>query len=576
MAAFFITKEDSLIRNAQAIFSQRGFVNGRIYDLSSCKLLFYPKQMLEVHCLKQEYGKSLFCIGTVVYKGYSFDDSLQELLKDLTKGNVCHDELLGEYVLIYDNGSGVSILRDAIGMYKLFTDIRYRFISSSFMAACSCVDERTINDCAVVEQILTGFVSAPDTIVNEVYNITESMQRNIQWVDWLKHPTTKKEQHSKNKQESARVQHNKLKHYMSRVLNLNKEYGCECGMSGGCDSRLIYTSVNECSARMKSVHTHQTSSIHNEEIKVVQDVVKLYDTPLKIVPSVFLPDCDGDEIDKTLKENVMYYDCRNATTIGAMSQTHTREYKRMSSNGNGVTFSGIGGEIYRNFYYTNLPIFSKKRWLENRIFKGIQYMVAPTLYKKSLNNILSKINNIYCVSRFPFGTKQFAKRYFDQYRIPNALCNVVHANNQMSFFLAPFCEQSVISAASKDSFYQDVCGQYEGLIIKQFNNEAANLMTSKGYTLSSLPILTRLLWLRLSLKPDFISLIQYKRKRSKNSMRKDVSNLLMKSNYFSDAYSFFKSKYSDWDFSVFEKNNMTINSFVFSVCAIFEINNING
>ena len=127
---------------------------------------------------------------------------------------------------------------------------------------------------------------------------------------------------------------------------------------------------------MKSVHTHQTSRIHDNEIKVVKELSNLYGVPLTIIPTTYLPYYEGN-IDVVLRENVLYFDARNAGNIGAMSQTHTRDYKKQTSGGAKVTFSGIGGEIYRNFYFTNLPIVDVEGWLVSRIFEPSTKWLFP-------------------------------------------------------------------------------------------------------------------------------------------------------------------------------------------------------
>ena len=150
MSAFFIvpTAQAPLISVAERVFEKRGIRGGRHFTLSCGELLLYPKQMLDVENFKANDKGSIFCIGTPVYKGLSYDESQKQMLDDFQQGKLQTELLLGEYVLIFDVGGRVSVLTDATGMYKLFTDADSRFLSSSFMAAAACTPH-TINKIAV-------------------------------------------------------------------------------------------------------------------------------------------------------------------------------------------------------------------------------------------------------------------------------------------------------------------------------------------------------------------------------------------------------------------------------------------
>lgn len=576
MAAFFLARKgfENLINTAEKVFGKRGLNNGKRYTFPCGEILVYPKQIVDCENTIYNENCSLFCVGTVVYKSLGYRESLNKLLSDFKNGEIDCNELWGEFVIVFVFNEEIYVLTDETRMYKLFSDKEKRFLTTSFMAAAACTD-CTVNDTAVTEQILYGFVSAPDTLVNEVYEIKyDDLRNDFKWIKWIENKSIVNKKRAKSEKESVENQTKIIKQYIKSVFKISSQYGAECGMSGGCDSRLIYTSLNAEKLRLNSVHTHSTSDIHDKEINVVKQITDLYKTPLVKIPTTFILDCESEEIDKILKENVLYFDCRNAETIGSFSQTHTRWYKEKTANKNGVTFSGIGGEIYRDFYFTQGIVFSIKKWLDARVFIPFAENIIPKdEYKRVLQRIILKIEKALGVKKRIY-CKSFSKRYFDKYRIPNALSNVVHANNQMSFYLAPFTESKLIGQAKYDNKWQDRCGEYEGKIIGCFNSKSPEFMTSKGYNLSHIPKTTNLKWKFRGFIPSFMWINKKNSAKIDKELHDKLEYALKNTDYFLKAFNAFKIRYNNWNFEPVLNGRVPLNSFMFTVCAFYEINEL--
>lgn len=577
MSAFFLTPNNGgdLIERAEKVFEYRGLRNGRHFKLSCSEILLYPKQMLpDVANYYQTATASVYCIGTLIYCGQSYNDSLQSLMKDICEGCLKYDGLQGSFVVIFDDGKTLSLLTDRTGMYKLFSDKDGNFLTSSFMAAAACIENVKVNRPAVMEQLLCGFISAPDTLIEGINDV--SRKSDVQWLNRLTFPSEEMNHQSFSAINGSEIQAKGIGNYMKNASKLLEEYGAECGLSGGCDSRLIYTSVHAKCGKLSSTHTHSTSKIHQSEISIAKQICELHGTPLQIVPTTYLPDCDGDTIDDVLRENIKYFDARNAENIGAMSITHTRKYKEETANKQGLTFSGIGGEIYRDFYYTKTSWYTPKQWLETRIFaNGAIKMLRESDYENTVKYLVNKISE--CIGRDLKGKMKpiDAKDFFSHYRIPNALSNVVHANNQMSFFLSPFTEYSLISLARPDYRIQDHLGRYEGLIIEKFDDKATFIKTSKGnYNLHYIPFKLRLKWALQSRYPYQIWKTRLNMEGKNERLAKAVKSLIEKSTYFRDASVYFKTVFPEISLNPVEEGLVPLNSFVFTVCAIYEIHQL--
>ena len=571
MSAFIIVKgnQEHLVQKSIKAFGYRKMTKYSRFDLSCGSLLLCKKELVDDDNFYTTGKKGLYCIGTPVYKGLSYRDSLRRIYEDLESNIFDCEKMRGNYVLIYDNGAGTFIIRDTKLMYKLFSDKDGNYITSSFLVATS-LQPVTYNEVAFVEQLLCGFVSEPDTLVNEVSVVSPSLFKNT--FTWIK--TIESNCVRKTHKRGVKARYQEIVDYMNDVKPFVAEYGAECGLSGGCDSRLIYASVNEICGHMKSVHTHSTSDIHNKEIKTVRQLAAMKGTPLKIVPTLFLPECEPAVVDETLKENVLYFDGRNANIIGACSQTHTRAYKEKTSSGSGITFSGIGGEIYRDFYYTGRVPLNVSAWLKSRIFYGYVEKIVPSdVYAQSFHRILQKIVRDTGKGKGRITSWRFARRFFDEYRIPQALSNVVNANNQMNFYLAPFVEGELIDGARQDNKKQDHCGKYEGRIIELFSKELSSIISSKGYALNDVPHREMIKWYIRSFYPSFVWSwrMGYSKKPGKS-----FSAILHKSDYLKESFDFTKSTFPQWTLSPDSIPDHFMQNFVFSISTIKEINSINA
>lgn len=576
MADFFLARKgnESILAYAKAMQRRRGLDREREFPLACGTLLLYRKQLVEAENYYIGEKISVFCVGSLAYKGLSYSESLEAIAEEYGRNDFDPESLRGEYVLILDDGLHTAVYRDGTGMYKLFSDRADRFLTSSFFAAVSCT-RCTLNELAVAEQFMYGFVSAPDTLVNEISCVCAGKyELKKDWFSWGEHKRPEPVQKSKDIHSSVMNQKKEICRYLQDVSALVRQYGCECGLSGGCDSRLVFFSVNSCCEKMASVHTHNTSNGHEKEIAAVRRITEVYDTPVLIVPTVHLMDCAGEEIDRTLEEIVLFFDGRNAETIGSCNQTYTRWYREKTANGSGVTFSGIGGEIYRDFYYTRLKKYKIRSWLEDRIFqKHIDRVIPQQTYQNAVDHIISKIRYFTDTPEKGEGSPRFAKRYFDQYRIPNALGNVIHANNQMNFFLAPFTDERIIARAKPDDAYQDHCGEYEGRILKTFQEKAPEILSSKGYSFSNIPVSVKAKWKLRSVLP--LPLWKIRRAvldKPNERYKNEFLHKFPKSRYITEAMAYFASRFPQWRTTPLEKGEIYINPFVFAVCTIYEIN----
>ena len=571
MSAFVLlhNNDRERVEVVQSLFKYRGFTGGRSFSTSEGTLLLYSKQNLAVENYYLSDDCSVYCIGTIVYKGLSYADSLKALALDYASGVLETNRLRGAFVIFLDKVSEMSILTDNTRMYRIYTDLERDFLSSSLMVAAA-LTKTQISEDAVVEQLLCGYVGGGATLIQDVQDVSFDLKQ-VYWLNEVAKLSETKGKVRGNKETRAKTNAKILHDYLQDVKSISTEFGTECGLSGGCDSRLVFSSVNVDCVSMKSVHTHQTSNVHDKEINVVKKLSQLYNVPLKIIPTTYLPYYDGN-IDDVLRENVLYFDARNAGNIGAMSQTHTRKYKKQTSGDASLTFSGIGGEIYRNFYFTNMPVIQVTGWMESRIFEPGAHLLFPkTTYKRVLKRIAQKIAECVGQGTGNYVCSSFSKRYFDSYRIPYALGNVVNANNQMSFYLAPFTESRLIEEAKADNRYQDHCGEYEGRILSQFDSTATSIHTSRGYTLAYIPKKVSLKWKLMGLLPAFVWRLYEKRHRFDQNQKDAYAMLKSKSTYFRDALKNFQTMFPCWSYQVVDAGFVPLNNFVFTVCAVYEL-----
>lgn len=464
-------------------FANKGFSAPQRFVLGKKELYLYKKQLVDAENHYSEIDNYIFAIGTVVYKGLSYRETIRQLLRDYVQNNIDYNRIIGSYCAIFYVNGKLAIMNDAFNVCELFTDKEERFICSSFLASANAVGKLTIDRFASLEKLLTGYIVGENTLFNEVKRIIPSgYQGKWNFHKWspLIVPVA-----DRNRRKSVHDRTGKIKAYLEDIEKLAEEYKPELGLSGGYDSRLIFAAAQNAWPFKLDIHTHSTEgvNIHDVEKKIVTELAEATDTKLNIVPTHNLDYYSGEEIESILKDGYYYFDGRCAYNMGAFSPTYTRKYKVDTVSGHSLTLNGLGGEVYRNYYMNVKPFVSTKQWMKAKVYpNGVDYVVDKETFGAIHTYICEKMKKMLPIQWGKWISAFQIKRYYSEMRMPDCDALNCNANNQMEFYLTPFIERIMVMDAYKARHFIGSSGEFQAEMIKNLNPLIASFNSHYGYS----------------------------------------------------------------------------------------------
>ena len=547
-----------VVEKALLLFKEKGFSDPVCYECGQWHVYAMPKiiGVYENHLSYQ--GNVIVSVGTPVYKKLDYHDSLHQLLIDYSNDELQLEELYGQYTIVFCRGEKVSILTDPMQTKHLFVDSGKGIISSSFLAVvCALGGKVHINKSAVYEKLLTGFIMRPNTIIEEVEQISSEEWGNHEnsetGISFISNEVSliAEEKKKKDREQCIQEQRQTLLNYFGKLYEYSTN-GIDIGISGGYDSRLALACMNKCFHDQLHLHTHSTENVHKKEVSVALEMAECVEKACHIVPTRRLIHCEN--IDEILRESVLYFDGRTSFAIGGCGEVYTLSYRKESTENTPMTVTGVGGELYRNLFNTGYGKVRIDSFLRGQVFsKDFYKAVDKNVYSRISNDIIKRVSKRLGIEEQENSTKVIVHRYYSEVMMPDGQGNAIDAYNQFSCCVAPFLEPSVISKGYESIPYHGNGGDFEGEIIDSINHDLASIDSAYGYPLNHRPISTKAKEMLRCITPNHIwdqigelkEGIKSKESRNEN----DLDILCRKSSVLNDAMNRMISCFPEINFS---------------------------
>lgn len=575
MGAFLLCKKEISPEKLEAglrVFQEKGFGTPMESQIGDYRLLLYQKLIVIENNIRYDESLVLAAVGTPIYKRKTYTESLDAIFKDFKNGRFDYTEMYGSYILLLYDGKHIRFVFDDMNQLAVYSTDDGNVISSSFLA-CAKVYEGplSINKMACLEKLCTGMITGKSTLFNE---ISRSLSESIYGIEELTTANDMLEAKRKGKflQREAQNQLTCLNKELDEISSLVGEYGADMGLSGGYDSRLMYGLLQNKYEDRLSVHTHYTKGAHEKEIEIATQLADMYQKKLNITPTVPLQDMENSEAEKTLKKNIYLFDGYSDSHYGTFSSTYSKEYRRAVSDGHLVFFTGVSGEIYRNYRKISKPVFTKE-YFDTYVFychyqsalkdQGLVSSLRQYVMDKAFRAMGKKKNVIMSPGD--------VRRYNACVRLPYKASCASSAFNQLCFYDAPCAHrEAVLESMAADHVVGDDC-QLESEMILSIDPRFADIPVAKADT-SSLD------------KPDFTTtvkrfiysrlpmLVIRKRKLIKNETSIGIQ-IVMQSRKMQEAIDYTKGligKYISIDYLIGNKNSYQNTVFVCNVLYEFK------
>lgn len=495
MGAFFLFRSDSPIdlQGAKKVFADKGFSPPDEFRFRDRTLWLYRKMLPgSDNYFSGENGASVFCCGTIAYRGLGYRESLVRLLADFRAGALDKDRLQGNFCVLFWDGQSLALLADAQNAQHVFIDEAGDALSSSFLALLAASpSRRRIHRAAALEKLATGCIVGPDTLVEGIQQMDAALLESLPektGIQTLRHDLFRAECnfHREGFADSVRRQVDALRIYFEDIQALHEEQSGELGLSSGYDSRLLL-GLSRSFRTPIPLHTHCSGTAHDDEIRIVEKLARSNAHPLVKIPTRQMEELDDARLGEVLRDNLYFFDGRCCNDMGSYSETYTADYRKKVLGANRLSYSGLGGEIYRNGYRTPGGRFSWPDWVDGMVFYPFAQEVAggAKALAQLRRSIDRKVSLRLGIERPRRADLFLTRAYYAAIRMPDCASNVANAYGQVAFVLTPFMERPIVAEALRGNPYIGCGGAYEAAMIDRVSPEVAAVESHYGFPFSS-------------------------------------------------------------------------------------------
>lgn len=446
MGAFFLTVEHRCNRDvemkAHSVYNAMELQSSISKQFGEYKLVLFQKVLSgEANYIEYE-GYFLGAVGTPLYKGLNYREGLDRLLHDYINGTFLFDHLFGHYYIFIWDKKQLTVLSDGGRLIKAFHDTEATMFSSSFLSIMEVLPSLSINRDAAIENLVTGGIGGNETLFHEIKEFSKATADQFPSICFRSLPIIEKETF-KTKQEAIDKQLDLLNSYFKSIASIANEYGIDCGLTGGLDSRLLLAFALKNIEKVQ-VHSHYRA-VESSELETAKIISQSLNIPFSSPKVVRWKDRSDDAKRNLLEQSYLFYDGQIRAHCFWNEEYNTLSYRKNILKESRFGLHGIGGEQYRNGERL-LSSYGFDSWIRYR-YVG-KHCGNPFNSKKEelffINRLKSKIrtqvNNLSTGSRI---SKYDLKRIQNEYVIPSFRGARTHAETKISFFLSPFADTKI-------------------------------------------------------------------------------------------------------------------------------------
>jgi hypothetical protein len=483
MGAFFFYNKSTVVDKNSIIshFENLGMTEFKEFKLLDFNLILFKKAQIDVeNYLETDLG-TIFSTGSIVYKTYSYQESLNNILMDYAAGKLNLDEVRGNYFLFLrlKESKTVIFLTDPLFTKNIYYDPINQIISSHFLAIAEAKPfYYKLNYLALYESVISGSLIAPDTYMQGVEKLCkaniESFISTFKF-ESLQVDLSEKHRHFKTFSDAVDHANEQLKQYFNSLSSLDKEFNSHLGLTGGYDSRLLLIHAR---GHLSNLNTNSFFRPNSREYQIAKELAMAVGLQFKSHEN------SGISPASNSKKAFLFLDGQIRSQNFIDEPFNLPDYGEFLYSGHPVGFHGCGGEQYRN-----ADRFRRKVGFADFIRNEWLFRESGDIIRKSSLE-LDLISNIEDKIRKNLNFSGHNVDFFLLKRIQNELWNTanrltrVNALNQQYFYFAPFTEwqQSVFAYSYID--YLGVSSNFQIEMMKRIGKVELDISTTYGHSIT--------------------------------------------------------------------------------------------
>jgi hypothetical protein len=172
----------------------------------------------------------------------------------------------------------------------------------------------------------------------------------------------------------------------------------------------------------------------------------------------------------------------------------------------GLRLNGLGGEIYRNYYFDSLGEVNFSRWMDRHVYYPTARKVIANrgIWEEMHQLKVAKMSIELGLDLTAPASALVRKRYYSEIRMPQCDGANNNAHNQIAHYLTPFIEWRTIREGYRAVPHLGRSGHFQAALIARADPETAGAPSHYGFALTHEPARHRLKsWLKCTLPDAF-------------------------------------------------------------------------
>lgn len=437
------------------------------------KANFRPENFLKFH-----NGDFIFATGTLLYQGKMGAKALAALYEDFEAGGGrIFDFLRGHYFVCLAKDGGLYGFNDYNGIYGAYTNRGKTIFSSSFLGLAQAQPKRTISEQELFEYISHGAWYGDATCISEVKRLDSHNLHQLypHYATVAKAGSFPELDPRLTLEEQANLVVRQLTDYF-RSLKENLDNSICSALSGGYDSRLM---VGLCRKVGIKPRLYVYGADDSPDVHISKMICRGEHLTLTHQNKDREPPVTVDEFIRTVFAQYHFLDAQfESGSFDPGTDLSTRRWRTAQAM---LQLSGVGGEIYRNYFYASERPASVYPLVRQHFEVPALNFFTSRFHRESyLHALAAKLKFALGITSDRLSRKQTEKAY-PAMRLKYWMGPNVAANNVLSYALSPFSEPIFTLPSLEIPVSYKYCGKFEAAVIKAVDPELAKYPSIYGY-----------------------------------------------------------------------------------------------
>ncbi len=467
----------------KAVFEEKGFRRPEVHVMGNFSLLWYPSiGGSSAQVWNDQQGNVIAVTGTCYFRGKLLSRDIPALFESIRSSHMRDEEFQGTFcLLVYQAATDrILCLHDAAAIFRFYTDTRTGAISSSFLALARIADHLNLNQDVLGFNLVFGFNPGVHTWINGIERVLHGRQLPEK-MDYRRLEVAETISEFHNKQEALQASADLLVTKMKVAINHDRR--SFLGLSSGYDSRLMAALLSHTTVHDLSFFTFHKPGASDPVIaqKIAQSM------GIELIKKATGRPNDYDAQEEVFRKAFNFFDGQAVTMMQYSKPDYTAPFRMDVMGADAVHFSGVGGELFRNYNYDHGFSSGIRQWMNTYLLAGadISYFIpgdqaaaVNTLFTNYIQSELECSSTIRLADRKKFYGDLFLR---DWHSVRNS------AENQFCHYYTPFSDREVIAMSYATRPYQGRGGNFEADLIRILSPTLAKISSGYGYAFDAYP-----------------------------------------------------------------------------------------